>query len=293
VDSISVSNQEHEELIMPVHIDSNLIELAQTIVHTLATHRAHCQLVEAIDSYKFVRFLVRADSSTRIASVKELDECLWASLGIKIPELEKLPLISQVKGGLIAIDVPKPKSLWRTAYFRDFIKEVDEPLGFESPLIATIGIDLGGNLVCLNLSDALCHLLIGGITRGGKSEFALSVLSDIIWHYKPSRVKLALSDIQQVTFESFKNIPHLFAPVANSVRETIELLQTVEKEMDSRASLFVKVGAKKLNEYNLRVSPEKQLPQILVYVEEIADCMLSEIVVTIHKEKKLKLQPKW
>lgn len=259
------------------HANPEVLKAAKIVLQSLALHKAPCQFVGGIDGYKFIRILLRKDPATRIESVFSLDQDLLSELGVDFPELEKPPLISQVKGGAIAIDIAKPKAQWRTAHFRDFFVADSAQRQPFSPLTLPIGVDLDGRLIDVSLNEHhTCHLLIGGVTGGGKSEFAIAAITSILNRYSPGEVRLALSDIQQVTFDAFRSLPHLVAGVARSVQETIKLLQDVEQEMDARQALFVQAEAKNLDQYNASVPEERRLPRIIVWLEEIADCMLCE-----------------
>lgn len=255
------------------HANPQIAQIAQVIYNTFVTHRAPCKFIDGIDGYKFFRLTWRTEPSTSVKKVLELSDNLFAELGTILPDLAKAPLISQVKGGLLAVDVAKPNTDWRIAYFRDYI--TPSSFGCDVPVSLPIGVDLDGRLQRICLSEHNTRsLLVGGTPGGGKSKWAASAICAIACQYSPDSVKLVLSDVQQVEFEPFRNLPHLFAPLANTAAETVEVLQAAEIEMDKRQELFVSVGATNVDEYNTRVDKNKQVPRFVMFIEEIADIVL-------------------
>lgn len=257
------------------HSNPLIVQIAQIILECFKTHNATCKFVDGVDGYKFIRILLRSEPKTSISSVLRLGDNLFSELGVFLPDLNKAPLISQIKGGVIAVDVAKPQSQWRTAYFRNYI--VPAQYSFESPVKLPIGVDLDGFLIEISLSEHNTRsLLVGGLPGGGKSKWAVAAICAIACQYSPDSVKLVLSDVQQVEFEVFKQLPHLFTPVANTVEETVRALKEAEREMDSRQSLFAAQGVTNIDEYNASVAKELCLARFVIFLEEVADIVLDE-----------------
>jgi hypothetical protein len=275
--TIDVSAQSGEQVIdqdVVTHSNPQIVQIAQTILNTFRTHNSPCTFVDGVDGFKFWRILVRPETTTKIKNVIALGSELFSRLGMVIPDLPKAPLISQVKGGMIAVDVAKDMAQWRTAYLRDHI--LPEQRGVESPVKIPIGVNLAGELIELNVSAHNTRsMLTGGTSGGGKTAFTKAAICSLICQYPPSSLRLILSDVQKVDLEPFRNVPHLFAPLANTPQETVEALQAAEEEMNKRAPLFIEVGATNIDEYNAKVPKERQLPRFLIFVEEIADLVLN------------------
>lgn len=258
-----------------IHSNPLIAQIAQIVLDCFKTHNATCKFVDGVDGYKFIRILLRSEPKTSISSVLKLGDNLFSELGVFLPNLNKAPLISQIKGGIIAVDVAKPQSQWQTAYFRNYI--VPAQYSFESPVKLPIGVDLDGFLIEISLSEHnTCSLLVGGLPGGGKSKWAVAAICAIACQYSPDSVKLVLSDVQQVEFEVFKQLPHLFTPVANTVEETVRVLKEAECEMDSRQSLFAAHGVTNIDEYNASVANKLRLARFVIFLEEVADIVLNE-----------------
>ncbi|HAJ63935.1 MAG TPA: hypothetical protein DCP31_35755, partial [Cyanobacteria bacterium UBA8543] len=259
----------------PLHPDPLIDQIIRAVLNCLKNHSAPCTYVKAVDGYKFWRIVVRASAKTNISSVLKLSDNLFSEIGGVLIELNIAPLVSQVKGGAIAIDVAKPEEQWRTAYFKDYI--VPARHGCDFPVRIPVGVDLDGFLVEMELSKhETCSLLAGGLKGGGKSRWAVAAIASIVCQYHPDAVKLILSDTQKVEFEPFKDVPHLRVPIAQTNTQTIEALQEAEAEMSRRERLFAESRATNIDEYNSKVSFKEQLPRIIIFIEETADISCSD-----------------
>lgn len=277
------------------HEDPLINALVKAIIECLSIKGSTTvEYVDAVDGYKFWRLIFRKLSGISAESLLKSSENLFSALGEVIPELAKPPLVDQIKGGKFSVDVAKPIEDWTTAYFRDWIRP--ETRSFDSPVRLPIGVDLSGKLIDINLSShTLGRLLVGGSPGGGKSNFSVAAISSIACQYSPDSLKLILSDVQQVEFEAFKNLPHLYAPIAFTPQETVEVLQIAQAEMDARQTLFAKVGVKNIDEYNKTVDPDECLPRFVIFIEEIADIIASSSVGEFNElqNRFLRLGRKW
>jgi FtsK/SpoIIIE family len=95
-----------------------------------------------------------------------------------------------------------------TLRFEDF--RPDTSAGGELPL--AIGASRFGPLWA-DLA-ALPHLLVGGLTGGGKTAFVRQLLVGLALRLPPERLRLALLDLKGVEFGLFDRLPHLMAPAA-------------------------------------------------------------------------------
>jgi len=260
--------------------ESLIDRIAKAVLKCFSDNRLSLSFIEGVDGYKFHRILLRCDSSTNIVSVLKMDKALFSELGVLLPSLPKSPLVSQVKGGRIAVDIAKPKEEWKTAFFRNFIGALAAGLkGCDSPVMLPIGVDLDGNLIEINMSEHnTSSLLVGGSKGGGKTGWAKAAISSVVATYSPNSVKLILSDVEKVEFEPFRNVPHLFCPIANSAEATVKAMEAVIKEMDSRQEKFLKAGVVNIDQYNAKVLESEQLFRMLIVIEETAAIVLKSML---------------
>jgi len=87
---------------------------------------------------------------------------------------------------------------------------------------------------------------------------------------------MILIDPKRIELGYYESIPHLLAPVVSSPKEATAVLRNVVAEMERRYEQLSAVRARNLPEANraLRSRGEKQLPYLLVVIDELADLMM-------------------
>lgn len=116
------------------------------------------------------------------------------------------------------------------------------------------------------------HLLTGGSTRSGKSNFINGIICNYLRFARADDLKLILIDLKRMEFNYYAAAPHLMRPVIADPEEAIEVLDGLVKEILSRAVLM-QGKAKELAEYNKRF-PAHKLPRIICIVDEFAELVL-------------------
>ena len=112
------------------------------------------------------------------------------------------------------------------------------------------------------------HVLVAGMTGGGKSVVVHSLITQLIQH--PSRdINLVLIDPKRVEFSRYQGIKHLIWPyVAYEPKDADEALKWVESEMRMRFYRMEKAGARDL----------EQMPdpwaRLVVVIDELANLVL-------------------
>ncbi len=146
-----------------------------------------------------------------------------------------------------------------------------------------IGIrELDGEILYLNLGSEFeklqshaPHTLIAGTTGSGKSVLLTNLLIDACATNSPDKLKIYLIDAKQgIDYSALKKLPHLQKGIIVEREHAINILEEVVEEMEQRYFKFSQANAKNLFVYNQKVSPEKQLPVLLVVHDEFADWML-------------------
>jgi S-DNA-T family DNA segregation ATPase FtsK/SpoIIIE len=141
-----------------------------------------------------------------------------------------------------------------------------------SPLCAALGLDGDNYVVTLDLARAP-HLLIAGVTGGGKSVLLRSILAGLLLRSDPNELGLVLCDPKGTELSIFEGLPHLYGAPAVDIDKCVESLWWAVTEMDARYRLLRRHRARDLDEYNA-TAPEGYVPPVLVVVDELGDLMM-------------------
>ncbi len=138
----------------------------------------------------------------------------------------------------------------------------DVPIG-----LVALGVRFNGQVVLIPWSK-LGHLLIVGMTGSGKS----SLLRSIVMQAIRNGLKLLLADIDQTTFAVLEGHEDLFAPIATTAQDALQLILKALNECDQRAAVYKSMPGfpENIDEYNtLAIKAGKEsLPRILVVLDE-------------------------
>jgi S-DNA-T family DNA segregation ATPase FtsK/SpoIIIE len=153
------------------------------------------------------------------------------------------------------------------------------------PLAASLGKDVHGRAVMVNLSE-MPHVLVAGSTGAGKSSLINAFVTSILMRATPDEVKMVLVDPKRVELSHFADLPHLISPVIVHPKRAAEALGWVVREMELRYESLATVGMRDIASYNtalargtLRIPPGmeadfRHLPYIVVVIDELSDLMM-------------------
>ena len=166
------------------------------------------------------------------------------------------------------------------------VREILESIPKEyakSKLLATLGRDIMGRPKWVEINKTP-HLLVAGSTGSGKSVCINSIIVSLLMRSKPDEVKLVLVDPKKVELSMYNGVPHLLTPVVTDPRKANIALKKIVAEMDRRYELFSDSGTKNIESYNNHIRKKnkgideagqtKELPYIVVIIDELADLML-------------------
>jgi S-DNA-T family DNA segregation ATPase FtsK/SpoIIIE len=239
----------------------------RVIEDTLAAFNVRARVVGSHTGPTITQFDVQPERGTRVQRVTALQNDLALSLAARSIRIQ-----APVPGHpVIGIEIPNAKSSVVT--LREVL-ESDVCSKMKSPLKIALGKDVSGVPVMADLAR-MPHLLIAGATGSGKSVCLNSLISCLLFHNSPERLRLLMVDPKMVELSVFNDIPHLLAPVVTDVTKVTGTLKWALKEMHRRYKLFAKIGARNLARYNeLQTDPKEILPFIVLIIDELADLMM-------------------
>src|SRR5262249_27111754 len=134
-----------------------------------------------------------------------------------------------------------------------------------------VGLDVTGKAHWLNLADpSNCHLLVGGTTGSGKSEFLKAMVAALARRLPPDRIQFVFIDPKRVTFNfGTQERPYLRAHVAYSVDEAQPLIEGCFTETEDRYELLRQRQLEHLGQ----LADADARPRVVLIIDEFADLM--------------------
>ena len=134
------------------------------------------------------------------------------------------------------------------------------------------------------------HLLIAGSTGTGKSVGLNAMLTSILYRATPDDVRLIMIDPKRLELGMYEDIPHLLTPVVVEPKLAANALRWAVHEMEERYKTLAAEGVRNIDQYNRNIRHQleelgssaqkegqavpKQLPFIVVVIDELADLMM-------------------
>jgi S-DNA-T family DNA segregation ATPase FtsK/SpoIIIE len=240
--------------------------VAGILVQALSNFGVDATVVGEIAGPRVTRYELQLAPGTKVSKVAGLkDDLSYALATTEIRILAPIP-------GKQAVGVEVPNHSPNLVTLGDIY---DGLPATSSPLSVWLGKDISGNAVWADLAR-MPHLLIAGTTGSGKSGCINTILTSILLRATPDDVRMILIDPKRIELNYYESIPHLLTPVVSSPKTAAAALANVVGEMERRYERMSHVRARSLPEMNraLRGRGEKQLPYLLVVIDELADLMM-------------------
>jgi S-DNA-T family DNA segregation ATPase FtsK/SpoIIIE len=136
---------------------------------------------------------------------------------------------------------------------------------------------VSGQPVVADLSR-MPHLLIAGTTGSGKSVCIAALTACLVMNNTPEDLRLVMIDPKMVELVRFNGLPHLYGRVETDLERILGVLRWTVAEMDRRYRLLEATHSRNLDSYNRKVRRRKgepPLPHIVMFIDELADLMMS------------------
>ena len=241
---------------------------AKKLVDTLASFGVEAKVLEVSKGPSVTRFELQPSAGVKVSKIVNLADDIalnLAAFGVRI----EAPI-----PGKAAVGIEIPNKSTSMVPLRDVI-DCDEFRKFGSKTAFAMGKDISGQPIVSDISK-MPHMLIAGATGSGKSVCINSLITSILYKADPNEVKLILIDPKVVELGVYNGIPHLLIPVVTDPRRAAGALNWAVQEMVKRYSMFATANVRDIKGYNeyAALSGDRQLEQIVIVIDELADLMM-------------------
>jgi DNA segregation ATPase FtsK/SpoIIIE, S-DNA-T family len=224
-------------------------------------------VTDTVGGPRVTRYELQLAPGTKVGRITALRDDLAYALASR----EELRIIAPIPGKqAVGVEVPNPEASLVT--LGDITREFPAHAG---PLMAWLGLDLGGKPVYIDLAK-MPHLLIAGSTGTGKSVCLNALLASVLLRSTPDDLRMILIDPKKVELNHYESIPHLLTPVVTNMKDAAAVLSNIVREMETRYELMGMQRARNLRDWNeaRAAAGEPPMPTILVLIDELADLMM-------------------
>lgn len=211
---------------------------------------------------------VRPESGQKIESVLNS----LNSISVHIKASGNITGVSNPAEGAIRLEIPHGEP--QDVYLRSGFEELGSKL--LEPLHVPLGVNTEKEHIAIDLLEEH-HLLIGGATGSGKSNFLGATICSLATSQPPSRVKLSLLDPKGIDFGRFEGLPHV-----DTYRDTPEgcveyLRSLISGELEDRREQLQERGVASVQEYNRLADQDGSdpIPYRVIVIDEFADLIMA------------------
>ena len=241
---------------------------ADIIVNTLRSFGVEVKIKDIFRGPAITRYEIQPGVGVKVKKITGLADDIALCLAAQGVRIAAVP-------GKSAIGIEIPNEVKDMVSLRDILS-AHEFRESKSKLTFAVGKDITGNIILGDIAK-MPHVIIAGTTGSGKSVCTRSIIMSILFNATPDEVKLILIDPKIVEFKIFEGIPHLLIPIVTDVKKAAGALGWAVNEMMRRYQTFADAGANDLKSYNELAELDgdmAKIPQIVIFIDELADMML-------------------
>lgn len=226
------------------------------------------KIQNSLEGVRLSRYLIHLENLQDLERLEKNLEKLAFSMG-KDPG--SLALSRTKEPRLLGLDIPRDRKSWKKTDI-DYSKIKVEGDVYRLPV--SPGVQIMGDPFIFDLA-ATPHLLIGGTTGSGKSVCIHALILSLLKTNTPKSLKFCLMDAKRVEFSDYNVLnDFLIQPVITEPGGAINALKVLREEMEVREKIFVEYKVRNIDEY--LSSSGKDMPRIVVIVDELADLVLND-----------------
>ena len=224
-------------------------------------------------------FEFKPDAGVKYAKITGLADDLCLAMRAESVLIDRIP-------GKSTVGIQIPNRHREQISLRELL-ESEVYTGSSSKLTLTLGKTIHGEPFVTDLAS-MPHLLIAGSTGTGKSVGINSMLTSILYRATPDDVRLIMIDPKRLELGMYEDIPHLLTPVVVDPKQAANALRWAVREMEERYKTLAAEGVRNIEQYNRNIQQAlaerqhakngeelpKQLPFIIVLIDELADLMM-------------------
>lgn len=259
------------------------IENKAKIQKTLLDFNIPILSIEATVGPTVTLYEIVPDKGVKIAKIRSLVDDIALSLsaiGVRI--------IAPIPGkGTVGIEVANKDP--QTVSMRTVIQSKKfQENRYELPV--ALGSTISNDVYIADLAK-MPHLLVAGATGQGKSVGLNAIISSLLYCKSPDQLKFVMIDPKQVEFSLYAKIQNYYMAMLPGEEESVvtdvskveSVLSSLCIEMDNRYQLLKMAHARKITEYNAKISEgqlnpmegHRFLPYIVVIVDEFSDLIMT------------------
>jgi DNA segregation ATPase FtsK/SpoIIIE-like protein len=210
---------------MPYRTQRDTDFTAALLQMALSQHKVESIVTPLFDGPQVETYQVALSVGGQPEKVERLAGALAMTAGVSTCR------IARAEGRLL-IEVPKPKSERKILLTKRLI-DVRRLTSLHVPL----GVGTTGLVVWYDLADErMCHLILGGTTRSGKTNALHWLLTCLLRQNSLGRLRLLLADPKRRELTHFALSRHLLHPVMCDLTEIVKALLWLQNTMAERAA---------------------------------------------------------
>lgn len=242
---------------------------ARMLLETLETFGVRIEGdVETFPGPIITRFEFKPASGIKVNQIINLADDLALAL-----KARRIRIIAPIPGkAAVGIEIPNRQQT--SVFLRDVINS-RQFRDSNCTLPLALGLTTAGEPFVADLAK-MPHLLIAGATGSGKSVCMNVLITSLIYRLHPLHCRFIFIDPKMLELSVYQGIPHLGRPVVTQPKRAEKVLADTVVEMEGRYRKLANASVRNIADYNVKQTEEdKKLPYIIIFVDELADLMMS------------------